>query len=79
MLYKLVARKRLWLYLTLGEGEANLVLLSWEGAVQQSIYFTSHLFKNAEGHYSTLEKLALVLVLMHANFVRTSSLTLSQC
>lgn len=63
MLYKSITGECLWLYLAAGEGVVSSVLLHQEGAVHQPIYFISHLFKDAEGRYSTLEKLALALVL----------------
>lgn len=45
------------------KGAINSVLLSQEKIVQQPIYFINHLLKEVEGRYTTLEKLALALVL----------------
>lgn len=64
MLYKPVTRECLWLYLVTVEGAVSLVLLRREGVVQQSIYFISHLLKDAEGYYNILKNLALALVLI---------------
>lgn len=73
MLYKPVAGDCLSLYLAAREVIVSLVLLCQEVAVQQLIYFTSHLLKDVEGIYSTLEKLTLALVLtahrLHSYFL----------
>ncbi|XP_074587632.1 uncharacterized protein LOC141843477 [Curcuma longa] len=53
----------LWMYLSASNSVASSVLVKQEGQSQQPIYFSSHLFKDAETRYSNLEKLAWMLVL----------------
>lgn len=63
ILFKLVPREKLWIYLAAIEGAVSSVLLCQEGLMQKPMYFTSHLFKDVELWYSTLEKLTMALTL----------------
>ncbi|XP_074559865.1 uncharacterized protein LOC141815896 [Curcuma longa] len=53
----------LFVYLAASQLAASSVLVKQEGQSQHPIYFSSHLFKDAETRYSNLEKLAWMLVL----------------
>ncbi|XP_074560659.1 uncharacterized protein LOC141816830 [Curcuma longa] len=53
----------LFMYLAASNLAASSVLVKQEGQSQHPIYFSSHLFKDAETRYSNLEKLAWMLVL----------------
>ncbi|XP_074559143.1 uncharacterized protein LOC141815080 [Curcuma longa] len=53
----------LFMYLASSHLAASSVLVKPEGQSQHPIYFSSHLFKDAETRYTNLEKLALMLVL----------------
>ncbi|XP_074556031.1 uncharacterized protein LOC141811858 [Curcuma longa] len=53
----------LWMYLSASRLAASSVLVKQEGQSQHLIYFSSHLFKDAETRYSNIEKLAWMLVL----------------
>lgn len=52
------------MYLTISEVAVSAVLLRSEEDAQFLIYYVSHAFVGDESHYSELEKLALVLVLL---------------
>ncbi|XP_074556255.1 uncharacterized protein LOC141812107 [Curcuma longa] len=53
----------LWMYLSTTDSAVSLVLVKNEGQSQHPIYFYSHLLKDAETRYISLEKLAWILVL----------------
>ncbi|XP_074556284.1 uncharacterized protein LOC141812149 [Curcuma longa] len=57
-------REPLWIYLSASDEALGSVLVKHEGQTQLPIYFASHLLKDAETRYTSLEKLALALTLM---------------
>lgn len=59
-----IMREALWMYLAVSKGAVSSILLRQKGSQQQLIYYTIHILKRGELHYSKLENLAYALVLM---------------
>ena len=62
MLSKSLPGEVLYVYLAISEKAISFILIQKDDKVQYSVYYSNKAFEGAEGRYTPLEKLALVLV-----------------